>query len=104
MDIENLIERLKECSTYGFKQEICGEAADALSTIQAENAQLRAYLEYEREHADAYYEECGQWETENEKLRAELKQVKAERDAAAKKLTREAAEAALKGEQNGRVH
>ena len=101
MDIENLIERLKECSTYGFKQEICGEAADALSTIQAENAQLRAYLEYEREHADAYYEECGQWETENEKLRAELKQVKAERDAAAKKLTREAAEAALKGEQDG---
>ena len=73
----------------------------ALSTLQAENAQLRAYLEYEREHADAYYEECGQWETENEKLRAELKQVKAERDAAAKKLTREAAEAALKGEQNG---
>lgn len=101
MDIEKLIERLKECSTYGFKQEICGEAADALSTLQAENAQLRAYLEYEREHADAYYEECGQWETENEKLRAELKQVKAERDAAAKKLTREAAEAALKGEQNG---
>lgn len=101
MDIENLIERLKECSTYGFKQEICGEAADALSTIQAENAQLRAYLEYEREHADAYYEECGQWETENEKLRAELKQVKAERDAAAKKLTREATETALKGEQDG---
>ena len=101
MDIEKLIERLKECSTYGFKQEICGEAADALSTLQAENAQLRAYLEYEREHADAYYEECGQWETENEKLRAELKQVKAERDVAAKKLTREAAEAVLKGEQDG---
>ena len=81
MDIENLIERLKECSTYGFKQEICGEAADALSTIQAENAQLRAYLEYEREHANAYYEECGQWETENEKLCAELERVKVERDA-----------------------
>ena len=101
MDIENLIERLKECSTYGFKQEICGEATTALSTLQAENAQLRAYLEYEREHADAYYEECGQWETENEKLRAELEKVKAERDAAAKKLTREAAEAVLKGEQDG---
>ena len=72
MDIEKLIERLKECSTYGFKQEICGDAADALSTLQAENAQLRAYLEYEQEHANAYYEECGQWEAENEKLRAEL--------------------------------
>ena len=45
MDVENLIERLKECSTYGFKQEICGEAADALSTIQAENAKLLAELE-----------------------------------------------------------
>ena len=109
MDIEKLIERLKECSTYGFKQEICGDAATALSTLQAENAQLRAYLEYEQEHANAYYEECGQWEAENEKLRneverqrrsaddrkhlyenaeraymkvvAELEQVKAERDA-----------------------
>lgn len=47
-------------------------AATALSTLQAENAQLRADLEYEREHADAYHEECGQWEAENEKLRAEL--------------------------------
>lgn len=45
MDIENLIERLKECSTYGFKQEICGEATDALSTLQAENVKLRAELE-----------------------------------------------------------
>ena len=76
MEIEKLIERLKECSTYGFKQEICGDAADALSTLQAENAQLRAYLEYEREHADAYYEECGQWEAENEKLRGEVESLK----------------------------
>lgn len=58
------------------------QAATALSTLQAENAQLRADLEYEREHADAYHEECGQWEAENEKLRAELEQVKRERDAA----------------------
>ena len=49
---------------------------------QAENAKLRAELEYEQEHANAYHEECGQWEAENEKLRAELEQVKAERDAA----------------------
>ena len=45
MEIEKLIERLKECSTYGFKQEICGDAADALSTLQAENEKLRAELE-----------------------------------------------------------
>ena len=76
MDIEKLIEHLRECGTYGFKQEECRDAATALSTLQTENAQLRAYLEYEREHADAYYEECGQWEAENEKLRAELERVK----------------------------
>ena len=50
-------------------------AATALSTLQAENEKLRADLEYEREHANAYHEECGQWEAENEKLRAELEQV-----------------------------
>lgn len=65
------------------------QAATALSTLQAENSQLRADLEYEREHADAYYEECGQWEAENEKLRAELEQVKAERDAAVESIPHE---------------
>ena len=62
------------------------DAATALSTLQAENAQLWAYLEYEQEHANAYYEECGQWEAENEKLRTELEQVTAERDAAVSDL------------------
>ena len=84
MDIEKLIERIRaEIRGPGGLLE---EAATALSTLQAENSQLRAYLEYEREHADAYYEECGQWEAENEKLRAELEQVKRERDAAIKEL------------------
>lgn len=88
MDIEKLIERLKEpdCDecTYEEKRECAGSAkcvlsgyaAEALSTLQAENARLREELEYEREHANAYHEECGQWETENEKLRAELEKVK----------------------------
>ena len=67
---------------HGRYCSICDEASTALSTLQAENAQLRADLEYEREHANAYYEECGQWEAENEKLRAELEQVKRERDEA----------------------
>lgn len=44
MDIDNLIDRLTECSTYGFKQEICGEAANALSTLQAENEKLKCAL------------------------------------------------------------
>ena len=83
MDIEKLIERLRTESLYADKasleiMDLCMEAATALSTLQAENEKLRADLEYEREHADAYYEECGQWEAENEKLRAELEQVKRE--------------------------
>ena len=87
MDIEKLIETLRQhgvayVRAYGKYCSICDEAATALSTLQAENERLRKELEYEREHANAYYEECGQWEAENEKLRAELEQVKAERDAA----------------------
>ena len=59
MDIEKLIERLRTESLYADKasleiMDLCMEAATALSTLQAEN----------------------------EKLRAELEQVKAERDAA----------------------
>ena len=81
MDIEKLIEQLRTESLYADKasleiMDLCMDAATALSTLQAENAQLRADLEYEREHADAYYEECGQWEAENENLRADLERVK----------------------------
>ena len=89
MDVEKLIENLRwwagHCDRTNFgcqTGKVLEGAATALSTLQAENAQLRAELEYESEHANAYYEECGQWEAENEKLRAELEQVKAERDAA----------------------
>ena len=91
MDIEKLIEQANrfgmELRRDGGEFEYSiGEKflnyATALSTLQAENSQLRADLEYEREHANAYHEECGQWEAENEKLRAELERVKRERDAA----------------------
>ena len=94
MDIEKLIERLKH-NYHGYSTvennpeetfHDMVECLTALSTLQAENAQLRADLEYEREHANAYYEECGQWEAENEKLRDELDSVKGERDAAIKDL------------------
>lgn len=54
------------------------DAATALSTLQAENSQLRADLEYEREHANAYHEECGQWEAENEKLREKIEDARLE--------------------------
>ena len=70
MDIEKLIEQLNgyfEGKTLTRGAAL--DAATAISTLQAENERLRKELEYEREHANAYYEECGQWEAENEKLR-----------------------------------
>lgn len=87
MDIEKLIERLKNAGGMEayFNDRYNGLYHQAADTI----TQLRADLEYEREHADAYYEECGQWEAENEKLRDELEQVKAERDAAVESIPHE---------------
>ena len=41
MNIDNLIERLKECGTYGFKRGICQEAAEALCEIQIELQAMR---------------------------------------------------------------
>lgn len=83
MDIEKLIDGLKnskgpdnchDCALgyWAFM------GATAFSTLRAENAQLRGELEYEQEHANAYYKECGQWEAENEKLRDKLERVTAE--------------------------
>ena len=93
MDSEKLIEQLRKSADFEdypivasfaaiIEKKYLRDAATALSTLQAENAQLRGELEYEQEHANAYHQECGQWEAENEKLRAELEQVKRERDAA----------------------
>ena len=107
MDIEKLIERLRTESLYADKasldiMDLCMDAATALSTLRAENAQLRAELEqnekyyeqmvdalaatesaelraeleYEKEHANAYYEECGQWEAENTQLKEKLEALK----------------------------
>lgn len=97
MDIEKLIRRLRNDAdayrngktlgrAFADQEDVLDNAATALSTLQAENERLRKELEYEREHANAYHEECGQWEAENEKLRAELERVKEERDAAIKDL------------------
>lgn len=87
MDIEKLIEQLNGYfEGKELKRGAALETATALSTLQTENAQLRGELEYEQEHANAYHEECGQWEAENEKLRAELEQVKREMDTAVEDL------------------
>ena len=100
MDIEKLIRRLRNDAdayrngktlgrAFADQEDVLDNAATALSTLQAENSRLRAELEYEREHANAYYEECGQWEAENEKLRAELGKVKEERDAVVESIPHE---------------
>ncbi len=86
MDIEKLIEQLRTESLYADKasleiMDLCMDAATAISTLQAENEKLRAELEYEKEHANAYYEECGQWEAENTQLKEKLEALKQDRDA-----------------------
>lgn len=72
MDVEKLIDRLKECGTYGFKQEECREAAEALATLQIELKAMRGA-------ANSY-------KAENARLESELEKVKAERDAAIKTI------------------
>ena len=59
MDIENLIERLKQkdglwCSVP-TGENLIADAATALSTLQAENAQLRAELEQVKRENDALW-------------------------------------------------
>lgn len=99
MDIEKLIELLRNAAGGPEGIKMCQDAATALSTLQAENAQLLADLEYEREHANAYHEECGQWETENAQLLTELEQVKRERNAAVESWRGFCAKCAWNGKQ-----
>lgn len=42
MDIEKLIEHLRECGTYGFKQEECRDAVLAIETLRADLARVTA--------------------------------------------------------------
>ncbi len=99
MGIETLIERLRTESLYADKasleiMELCMEAATALSTLQAENKRLnkivcsipttpdsgRTVSQYDKEMSMCAY--LDDLEAENEELRADLEQAKAERDAA----------------------
>lgn len=82
MDIETLLKELRRAERYCLNDysRMAGDAVIALSTLQEENEKLRAELGYEKEHADAYYEECGQWEAENAQLKAKLEEFQRERD------------------------
>ena len=82
MDIEKLIERLRTDSLYADKatleiMDLCMEAADALSTLQAENERLKSLLgESGQDLWSKENQRADRLEAENEKLRAELEQAR----------------------------
>ena len=80
MDYDKLTETLRQhgvscVRAYGRYCSICDEAATALSTLQGENEKLRNEADGMRSNWYKAVEEI-------KKLRAELEQVKEERDAA----------------------
>lgn len=86
MDVEKLIRRLRNDAdayrngetlgrAFADQEDVLDNAATALSTLQAENEKLRVEAEGMRSNWYKSVEEI-------KKLRAELEQVKAERDAA----------------------
>ena len=63
MDIEKLIERLNAYSAEHQQHGgITAEAADAISTLQAENENLRDELEQVKAERDAAVERIREWE------------------------------------------
>lgn len=93
MDIEKLIEQLKGISNGLVEDEFpkCAnavrQAATALPTLQAENKRLKSLLcESGQDLWSKENQRADRLEAENEKLRAELEQVKRERDAAVEYL------------------
>lgn len=55
MDYDKLIEHLRECGTYGFKQEECRDAVLAIETLRADLARVTA-------ERDAAVERLREWE------------------------------------------
>ena len=92
MNIEKLIERLRTESLYKDKatleiMDLCMEAADALSTLQAENEKLWTGL---KSNVDLVFRQVKELDRRHlllQEQEAELEQVKRERDAAVSDLT-----------------
>lgn len=92
MDIEKLIEWLRTDSLYADKatleiMDLCMEAADALSTLQAENEKLWTGL---KSNVDLVFRQAKELDRRHlllQEQEAELEQVKRERDAAVSDLT-----------------
>lgn len=87
MNIEKLIERLRTESLYKDKatleiMDLCMEAADALSTLQAENEKLWTGL---KSNVDLVFRQAKELDRRHlllQEQEAELEQVKREKDAA----------------------
>lgn len=90
MDYESLIADLQKISQMNsishYKRDVCAAAAIALSTLQAENLDLQAQKVRWFQINRAQEEQIDNLEAGNEKLRAELEQVKQERDVAIKEI------------------
>lgn len=83
MDVNELIDNLRMPSWHDLEDPdatLLADAADALSTLQAENAEMREKIEDAR--LEGYAKGLGEMSEENEKLRDELESVRAERNAA----------------------
>ena len=83
MDMNELIDNLRLPSWHDLEDPdatLLADAADALSTLQAENAEMREKIEDAR--LEGYAKGLGEMSEENEKLRDELESVRAERNAA----------------------
>ena len=77
MDIEKLIERLRNAAGGPEGIKMCQDAATALATLQAENEKLRGELEHWK---NAHHQAALNFQQENRecnKVLAELEQVKA---------------------------
>ena len=81
MDIEKLIEQLKSAAGGPEGIKMCHAAATALSTLWAENKRLKSLLgESGQDLWSKENQRADRLEAENEKLRAELEQVKRENE------------------------
>ena len=77
MDIEKMIERLRNAAGGPEGIKMCQDAATALSTLQAENKRLKSLLgESGQDLWSKENQRADRLEAENEKLRAELEQAR----------------------------
>ena len=80
MDVENLLKELRRAERYCLNDysRLAGEAATALSTLQAENAQLRESRDHWKRLAHELSEGVNGKDAEHERLQSENAQLRAE--------------------------